>query len=223
MLEYLLIGVGYALSAALQPGPLQAFFLAKVAEKGWRRTLPAAFAPLVSDGPIALIAILLLQFLPKSFRDYLQLAGGALLLYFAWRAFRGLRIEGQAGEQIQSSQPKTIIQAALINLFNPNPYLGWSLVMGPAVLNAWAESAGYAVALLLSFYFTMISASMIVIYLIGQTLLLGPNAQRGLTLISALLLAGLGLYFLYQAGGHLADDYLVSQAGLAGYPPRPHL
>ena len=81
--------------------------------------------------------------------------------------------------------------------------------MGPAVLNAWAESAGFAVTLLLSFYITMISASMIVIYLMGQALLLGPKARQGLTLISALLLAGLGLYFLYQAGGQLAIRLLL--------------
>jgi len=67
MVNNILIGISYALSAGLQPGPLQAFFLAKVAEQGWRRTLPAAFAPLISDGPIALVSILLLNILPETF------------------------------------------------------------------------------------------------------------------------------------------------------------
>ncbi len=204
MLEYLLIGTGFALSAATQPGPLQAFFLAKVAENGWKRTLPTAFAPLVSDGPIALIAIILLQSLPAVFRDYLQLAGGILLLYLAWRALQGLRNDPDPDEESQDPQPKTVLQAALVNLLNPNPYLGWSLVMGPAVLDAWGKQPGYAITLLLAFYCTMISASMILIYLMGRALLLGPGSRRVLTLISALLLTGLGLYFLYQAGGHLA-------------------
>ncbi len=90
MFGTLLIGISYALSAGLQPGPLQAFFLSKVAENGWRRTLPAAFAPLISDGPIALVSILLLNRLPASFRDLLQLAGGILLLFFAWGSFQNL-------------------------------------------------------------------------------------------------------------------------------------
>ena len=89
MLRYLLIGTGYALSAGLQPGPLQAFFLNRVTEDGWRRTLPAAFAPLISDGPIALIALFLLSYLPDVFRDLLQFAGGVLLLFFAWSSLRG--------------------------------------------------------------------------------------------------------------------------------------
>jgi threonine/homoserine/homoserine lactone efflux protein len=213
MLEYLIIGMSYALSAATQPGPLQAFFLAKIAENGWKRTLPAAFAPLISDGPIALVAILLLQSLPVSFRDYLQFSGGLLLLYLAWRSLQGLRKESDPEGESQSSQPKTILQAALVNLLNPNPYLGWSLVMGPAVLDAWGKQPGYAITLLLAFYITMISASMIVIYLMGRALLLGPNARSGLTLVSALLLAGLGLYFLYQAGGRLADRFFLTQSG----------
>ena len=213
MLEYLIIGISYALSAALQPGALQAFFLAKIAENGWRRTLPAAFAPLVSDGPIALIAIILLESLPVSFRDYLQLAGGLLLLYLAWRSLRGLKKEPDPDDESNTSRPKTILQAALVNLLNPNPYLGWSLVMGPTVLDAWGKQPGYAVALLLAFYITMISASMVLIYLMGRALLLGPNTRKSLTLVSALLLAGLGLYFLYLAGGNLSDRFLITQAG----------
>lgn len=199
----LLIGIGYALSAALQPGPLQAFFLSKVAEGGWRRALPAAFAPLVSDGPIALVAILLLQALPPSFRDWLQLAGGLLLLYFSWSAFQNWRRGLPDSQGDPGSTPRTIRQAALINLLNPNPYLGWSLVMGPAVISAWEEGPWLAAALLAAFYITLISASLGVIFLMGQALLIGPGARRTLSLVSALLLAGLGAYFLVLAGGGL--------------------
>lgn len=206
MVNNILIGISYALSAGLQPGPLQAFFLAKVAEQGWRRTLPAAFAPLISDGPIALVSILLLNILPETFRNLLQLAGGFLLLFFAWNAFRNWR-EDQVVEFGESeSTPKTVFQAALINLLNPNPYLGWSLVMGPAVVAAWVKSPGTAVSLLLAFYITMIVTSMVMIYLMGRALLLGPGARKVMNLISALLLVGLGLYFLYQAGGSLSGS-----------------
>ena len=204
MVNNILIGISYALSAGLQPGPLQAFFLAKVAEQGWRRTLPAAFAPLISDGPIALVSILLLNILPETFRNLLQLAGGFLLLYFAWNAFRNWREDQVVDFGESESTPKTVFQAALINLLNPNPYLGWSLVMGPAVVAAWAKSPGTAVSLLLAFYITMIVTSMVMIYLMGRALLLGPGARKVMNLISALLLVGLGLYFLYQAGGSLS-------------------
>jgi len=160
--------------------------------------------PLISDGPIALVSILLLNILPETFRNLLQLAGGFLLLYFAWNAYRNWR-EDQVVEFGESeSTPKTVFQAALINLLNPNPYLGWSLVMGPAVLAAWAKSPVIAATLLLAFYITMITTSMVMIFLMGRALLLGPGARKVMNLISALLLVGLGFYFLYQAGGSLS-------------------
>lgn len=196
----LLIGFSYALSAALQPGPLQVFFIAKVAEGGWRRALPAAFAPLLSDGPIALVSLLLLSSLPASFRGWLQLAGGILLLVLARSAFRKSRRDTPPQAADPTSAPQTIGQAALINLLNPHPYLGWSLVMGPAVISAWEAGPGLAVGLLASFYITMISASAALIFLIGQALLIGPAARWVLSLVSGSLLVGLGVFFLIQAG-----------------------
>ena len=77
--------------------------------------------------------------------------------------------------------------------------------MGPAVISAWEEGPGIALALLLSFYITMISASIIIIYLMGQALLLTPNARRILSQISGLLLIGLGIYFLIQASSRLMN------------------
>jgi threonine/homoserine/homoserine lactone efflux protein len=204
MVKNLLIGISFALSASLQPGPLQAFYLAKVAKNGWRKTLPAAFAPLISDGPIALISILLINILPVAFRNWLQLAGGILLLYFAWSATKSWREDQDPEPGSGGSAPQTIFQAALVNLLNPAPYLGWSLIMGPAILTAWAEGPIMAAALLISFYFTMISTSMVLIYLIGRTVLINSGVRRTFNLVSAILLAGLGLYFLYQAAGYLA-------------------
>src|SRR5512141_2566812 len=64
MVSSLLLGSGLAFAAVLQPGPLQAYFLSSVAQRGWRRTLPAALAPICSDGPIVLTVLFLLTRLP---------------------------------------------------------------------------------------------------------------------------------------------------------------
>ena len=95
MLKHLVLGGGLAFAAAIQPGPLQAFLVARAAATGWRRTLPACFSPLLSDGPIALVSLLLLNRLPPSFQLLLRAAGGLLLLYLAgvtllqWRRLAG--------------------------------------------------------------------------------------------------------------------------------------
>ena len=76
MLEYIVIGGGFAFAAAAQPGPLQAFLISRVAADGWRRTLPAAFAPLVSDGPIAVVVLTLLHQVARGFESCLKGVGG---------------------------------------------------------------------------------------------------------------------------------------------------
>ncbi len=203
MFSNILIGISVALSASLQPGPLQAFYLAKVSHNGWQKTLPAAFAPLLSDGPIALVSILLVNILPVTFRDWLQLAGGIMLLYFAWSAYKNWKKIQEPDLQSDGSAPQTIFQAALVNVLNPAPYLGWSLIMGPAVLSAWAKGPAIAAALLISFYFTLISTSMVLIYLIGRTVLISPGVRRTFNLVSTVLLTGLGIFFLIQSTGRL--------------------
>ncbi len=45
MFVYLFFGITYALAAAIQPGPFQTFIISKTLETGWKKTLPAAFAP----------------------------------------------------------------------------------------------------------------------------------------------------------------------------------
>lgn len=199
MLEYLLIGTGFAFAAAVQPGPLQAFLLSSVAQKGWKRTLPAAFSPLLSDGPIALLTLLVLNRIPQTMSEILQAGGGVFLLYLAWASFRQWREKTTTGSDANDSMPRTLLQAATVNILNPNPYLGWSLVLGPAVLAAWHKSPANAMALIIAFYTTMVAALACTIFLFGTTRLLGSAGRCALVLISAVTLALLGVYQLVAA------------------------
>ena len=194
MLEYLFIGGGFAFAAAIQPGPLQAFLLSSVAQRGWKRTLPASLSPLLSDGPIALIVLLVLTRVPETLSRVLQAAGGVLLLYFAWATFRQWRQQTTTDSNQNGAIPRTLIQAATVNLLNPNPYLGWSLVLGPAFLNAWQTGPTNAVALIFAFYATMVTVLAGTIILFGTTDFLGPRSRRALILVSALTLAAIGMY-----------------------------
>jgi threonine/homoserine/homoserine lactone efflux protein len=194
LLEYLLLGGGLGLAAGLQPGPMLAFLLARAAAAGWRRALPACLAPLLSDGPIALVSLLLLSRLGPSFPVVLQAAGGLLLLYFAvvgFRQWRGPDVPANGGPS-----PRTIVEAALVNLLNPNPYLGWSLVLGPTLVAAWRANEVHALAFVASFYGTMCGTMAVFVLLVGATGALGPASRRALALIGAALLAALGVFLL---------------------------
>ncbi len=196
MLESFLIGGGFAFAAALQPGPLQAFLLASAARNGWKRTLPASCSPLLSDGPIALVALFVLHGIPSATAGMLQAAGGVFLLYLSWAAFRQWKHQTAATGEKPHSIPRTLLHAVTVNILNPNPYIGWSLVMGPAVTRAWHQGPTNAAVLIGTFYGTMITVMAATVFLFGATRFLGPGRRRTLILASAIVLAALGVYQL---------------------------
>lgn len=194
MLEYILIGGGFAFASAVQPGPLMAFLFSSVVRKGWQHTLPASLAPLISDGPIALLALLALTRIPHGMSRALQAAGGLFLVWLAWATWRKWRAGADEVPAPDHSPPRTMMQAVTVNLLNPNPYIGWSLVLGPAAVKAWREAPANAVALIGSFYAVMIASLACLIVVFGTTRFLGPGGRRALVLVSALILAALGVY-----------------------------
>ena len=196
MLEYLLLGGGFGFAAAVQPGPLQAFLLTRAASDGWRRTLPAALAPVLSDGPIAALVLLVIGRLPATGQQALRVSGGLLLLYLAWAAYREARTPSGTAASAHVSPPRTLLQATTVNLLNPNPYIGWALVMGPAAVSAWHQSATHAVALVAAFYGVMVVGLAALIALASTARLLPPKGQRTLALASTAVLAALGVHQL---------------------------
>lgn len=199
MTESILIGAGFALAAAIQPGPLQAFLFSSVTRQGWKQTLPAAFAPVLSDGPIAVVVLLIINRLPETMTLVLQAAGGFLLFYLAWSSLQQWRAGPNLDEGGQGSVPKTVFQAVMVNLLNPNPYLGWSLVLGPAAINAWSLAPIRGIVLVAAFYFVLVLSTMGVIVLFGLSGFLDVRRRHFLILLSAIILAILGSYQLRLA------------------------
>ena len=92
--HYWILGATFAFAAAVQPGPFQAFLISRTMTRGWAGAWPAAFAPLLSDGPIIVLVLLVLSALPPLLSPILRIAGGLFLLYLAfgaWRSWRSAR------------------------------------------------------------------------------------------------------------------------------------
>lgn len=198
MLTYALLGATFAFAAVVQPGPLQAYLISQAVNHGWKRTLPAAFSPLLSDGPIVVVAVLVLSRLPGWFALWLRLAGGVFVLYLAFGAFRTwLAWDRRAATQAPSGS-QTLLKATAVNLLNPNPWISWSLVMGPLLLQAWRESPACGIALLAGFYGFLVAGLAGFIALFGMAAGLGRRVSRGLIGLSTMALAGFGWYLLWS-------------------------
>ena len=195
---YLLLGVTYAFAAAVQPGPFQSYLISQTLSIGWRRTLPAAFAPLLSDGPIIVLTVILLSRIPGWLINVLQCAGGIFLLSLAVHAWKTWKNFDSENINHPASSRKTLIEAMLVNFLNPAPYLGWSLVMGPLLLKGWRESTLNGIALLLGFYATMVLSQMGIVLLFARAGKLGVQVNRALLCLSAIGLMCFGLYQLWS-------------------------
>jgi threonine/homoserine/homoserine lactone efflux protein len=193
---YILQGIGYGLAAAAQPGPFQTYLISQTLTKGWKRTLPAALAPLLSDGPIIALCLLVLSQVPPWLQRFLYIAGGLFVLYLAYGTYKTWkRFDPKLSLQKEARQ--NILQAALINLLNPNPYIFWSLVTGPILVTGWREMPVYGLGFLAGFYATMILGFSTIIVMFGSARQLGARVNRALLGISAIALLCFGLVQLW--------------------------
>jgi threonine/homoserine/homoserine lactone efflux protein len=197
MWVYLVQGVGYGLAAASQPGPFQTYIISQTLTRGWKRTLPAALAPLVSDGPIILICLLVLSQVPAWLEKFLYIAGGLFILYLAYGTYKSWRNFDLQTSQPESAGNQSVLKAALMNALSPNPYIYWTLVTGPILLKGWREASVNGIGFLTGFYLTMVSSLAAIILVFGLASRVGPKVNRALLGISALALFCFGLYQLW--------------------------
>jgi threonine/homoserine/homoserine lactone efflux protein len=194
---YILQGIGYGLAAAAQPGPFQTYLISQTLTRGWKRTLPAALAPLVSDGPIITLCLLVLSQVPLWFQKFLYIAGGIFILYLAYGAYKSWKNFDSNILSPETGAHQSVLKAALMNALSPGPYIFWSLVTGPILLRGWRETPVNGISFLAGFYMTMVSSLLAIILVFGTAARLGPKVNRILLGISAIALFCFGVYQLW--------------------------
>ncbi len=191
-------GVTLGFSAAAAPGPFQAFLFSEASRRGVRRTLPLALAPLLSDGPVVAVVLLLLARVPEGFLRALEVGGGAFLLWLA----RGAWVT--AGEREGGATPAgpgtggAFWRAAVVNAAGPGPWIFWSAVCGPILVGAWRDGALPALAFLSGFYATLVGGKAALVAAFGLAGRIDPRAARLLGLASALAMAAMGAVQLWR-------------------------
>jgi threonine/homoserine/homoserine lactone efflux protein len=198
MLTYLLQGLTLGFAAGVQPGPFQTYLISQTLSQGWRRTWIAAFAPLLSDGPIVALSLLVLSQVPDWFQRVLQIVGGLFVLYLAWGAYQAWTAFSPDSETSPQNGPQSLLRAAMMNALSPGPYLFWSLVIGPLIVTTWRDNPSNALSIVLAFYLAMIGVNITVVVLFGQAVRFGNQVRKGMLGLSVLALAGFGLYQLWQ-------------------------
>lgn len=194
---YIIQGITLGLSAAITPGPFQAYLLAQTMKNGWQRTLPATLTPFVTDGPIIILVLFILTKTPDWFLDMLQVVGGVFVLYLAYGAFR--TFQNASDHQLVSTESasQSFIKAVGINFLNPAPYIFWSVISGPILLEGWRQMPLLGIGFLASFYggFVVFLVVLVLFFALARTS--GPLVVRGLLGLSAIALCVFGIYQLW--------------------------
>jgi threonine/homoserine/homoserine lactone efflux protein len=197
MLAYLISGVTYGFAAAVSPGPLSLYLMSQAVSRGWRKALPVAFSPLITDGPVAVLVLALLSQVPTSLVSYLRVLGGALILYLAYEAWKSWRSFNAEDSLAAATASNSLLKAVLINWLNPNLYIGWSVILGPIVLSGWHRAPANGVAVVVGFYATIVVVMTGMVLLFSAAKTLGPRIRKNLIGLSSIALAGLGLFQLW--------------------------
>ena len=198
MLGYVIFGITYGFAATVQPGPFLTYIISQTLSQRWRHTLPACFAPLLSDGPIIILVLFLLSQIPQWLVRFLHFGGALFLFYLAIGSYQSWKnFNDEMPAQVRNEK-QTLLKATFVNILNPAPYLGWSLVMGPLFLKGYHESPINGIALLISFYITLILCLTGIIFLFAFSRRFGPRVNKILIGLSVIALIGFGVYQLWM-------------------------
>jgi threonine/homoserine/homoserine lactone efflux protein len=181
-------GAALGLPAGAAPGPLQTYLISETLTGGWRRSLPLIFVPVISDLPIILLTTFFLGQLPDIAIQAISVIGGLFVFYLAWGLWKNWRSNHQDALKTTGTSSRSFGKAVVMNLLNPNPYIFWTFVSGPILLEAFEKTWAHAITFLLGFYGTFLATMVFLIILFHQTRRLGPQVVNFIQLGSILVL-----------------------------------
>ncbi len=195
---YPLLGFSLGLSAGLAPGPLLALVIQRTLRYGAASGLRIALAPLITDLPIVILALLVISRLPEIALHGLMAAGGLFVLWLAWDAWRETGAGLSVGAETPTAQ-QDFLRGALVNFLNPHPYLFWGTVGAPIVIQAWEQSPWQAAGFVFMFYLMLVGSKVVLALILGRFRGMPAHLYHRAMQFSALLLLAAGVWMLYAA------------------------
>lgn len=201
-MQYLFLGLSLGLSAGLSPGPLMTLVITTSLQYGFWHGLRVAAAPLLTDLPIILLSLLILDRLPDWTLVAVGVLGGGYVVYLGWETVRSVPQASlvRLTEGTSTTARQSLTRGATVNFLNPHPYLFWATVGGPTLLAALDQGMFSAIGFLAGFYALLVGSKVGVAALVAsQSHVLNDIWYRRVLFGLGLLLMGLGLLLAWQA------------------------
>ncbi len=197
MLNLISQGISLGFSAGAMPGPLQSYLISQTLANGWRKSIIVIFSPLITDGPIILLAVVLLKQLPPELIRLIQVIGGLYLLWIAYGAWRRFR-SGVTLDATPQPQTRTLSQGLMMNWLSPGPYIFWGTINGPLLIGAAQLSIWHGVAFMLSFYGTFLGILALYVMVFDRLRRLDHRFTRVIFLVTLAVLIVFGISLVLQ-------------------------
>lgn len=196
---------GFGISAGTGFGPLHTLLMNVTLAQGWRVGMLLVFTPLLTDIPIILLMLVVLQTLPPIFEPLLNIVGGLAVFYIAYATYRGLQNPAPKSETVsQSVGRQTILKGMAVNFLNPGPYIYWGTITGPLLLEALKNSVADGALFMVTFYGVFMGLMAVFVLIFDRLRGVDPRLTRALSYLSLVILGFLGLQLLLKGISGLA-------------------
>ena len=174
MIEYLSAGTLLGLASGFSPGPLQVLVLSETIRHGLRSGIKVCVAPLITDIPIIIFSLLVLNKLAhfKTILGGVSILGGLFILYLGYDSIKTKGLELDLPPAVFNSFKKGVITNAL----NPHPYIFYMTVGAPIILKAINQNFLSAVLFIGSFLIFLVGAKVLLAVVVehSRAFLKGP-------------------------------------------------
>lgn len=187
MFEFLSAGILLGLAAGFAPGPLLVLVISETLRHDIKAGLKVSIAPLVTDIPIILISLLLLNRLAefKSILGCISIFGGLFILYLGYESLKTRGVELNLSSVKTSSFKKGVITNAL----NPHPYIFYMTVGTPIIYRSINQNILATVSFVGSFLLLLVGSKVVLAMLVerSRAFLKGRVYIRAMRILGALL------------------------------------
>ncbi len=195
----LLAAITLGLVEGIKPGPLTAVIISETVLHNWKAGLKVALAPLITDGPVILLSVLLYDLLTINSKSQaiLGFLGAIILVWLGIDCFKNSKID------LEKNIPKenqSLKKGIITNLTNPNMYLYWSLIGAPFLISAYEINMTFPFIFIGGFFTMLLGIKIIIAILVDNSKdILKTSGYKRLLQLSGLILFVFGGVFFINA------------------------
>lgn len=174
MIQAFVTGLTLGLGSGAAPGPLMGMAVSTTMRSGRSAGMRIAFAPLISDTPIIILALTVVSNVPERGIQILGIIGAVVVAFFGGETLWAAR----KAEPPRTDSPRTprrldrfpmLLQGAVINVLNPAPWIFWITAGSTLLIGYWQSSPISAIIFLVTFFTLLIGMKIVIVLALAAT------------------------------------------------------